>query len=41
MDLEPKQLKAQLLAPSLPADRLFSGEGGPFEWRCRAPGPKE
>lgn len=40
-DLEPKQLKAQLLAPSLPADRLFSGEGGPFEWRHRAPDLKE
>lgn len=37
-DLEPKQLKAQLLAHALPADRLFSGEGGPFEWRHRAPG---
>ena len=40
-DLEPKQLKAQLLSPSLPADRLLSGEGGPFEWRYRAPEPKE
>jgi hypothetical protein len=40
-DLESKQLKAQLLAPSLPADRLLSGEGGPFEWRYRAQDPEE
>lgn len=40
-DLELKQFKAQLLASSLPADRLFSGEGGPFEWQYRAPSPEE
>lgn len=40
-DLEPKQFKAQLLAPSLPADRIFSGEGGPFEWRYQVPGLEE
>lgn len=40
-NLEPKQLKVRLLAHSLPADLLLSGEGGPFEWQYRAPEPKD
>lgn len=36
--LSPKQLKARLRAHSLPGDLLFSGAGGPFDWRYRVPG---
>lgn len=40
-DLEPKQLRARLISPSLPGERLLSGEGGPFNWEYPATGVEE
>lgn len=39
--LSPKQLKARLKAHSLPGTHLFSGNGGPFDWRYKAPDAEE
>lgn len=35
--LSPKLLKARLNARSVPGSHLFSGHGGPFDWRYKAP----